>query len=144
MTEPDRPAATPLPFVAAMVLVAVAGVLAFVFLRSEDEGRLVRPDRLGVVDDDTVVATVADASPCERIERAQYDLDETQIYLELVAVEIDGCEDADGAGAGERVHLEVEIDLGVDVDDREPVPGAGRTRVPCTGTGTTITCRPAR
>lgn len=144
MTEPDRPAATPLPFVAAMVVVGIVVVLAFVFVRSDDEGRVVRPDRIAVVDGDTVVATAADQPVCERIERAQYDLDETQIYLELVAVEVDGCDDAGDGGTDERTDLEVEIDLGVDIDDRELVPGAGRTQVPCTGTGRAVRCQPER
>jgi hypothetical protein len=144
VTEPDRPgpdgpAATPLPFVAAVVVVGALVVLAYVFLRPDEEGRVVRPDRFAVVDDHTVVATAADEPACERIERAQYDLDETQIYLELVAVEVEGCDDAD-----ERVDLEVEIDLGTGIDDRELVPGAGRTRVPCSGTGRAVTCRPPR
>ncbi|MFP5321942.1 MAG: hypothetical protein ACLGIC_08855 [Acidimicrobiia bacterium] len=127
------------PFLAALVLVGVAAVLAFVFLRSEDEGRLVRPDRLDATGDASVRAVVFDVPGCERIDRAQVDFDgDERVLLELVAVEIDGCE---GEGGREVV---AEVELPRPIEDRALAAGVGRIRLPCTGDGASIRCAAER
>jgi len=146
VTEPragddtDGPAPTSaLPFLLSLGVVVVVGVLAVVFLRSDDEGRLVRPDRLAVVDERTVRAVAAEQPACERIERAQVDGDDDRVFVELVAVPVDGCTDDGG-----RVDVEAEVVLPEAIGDRDVVPGVGRTRLPCTGEGDRVRCEPER
>jgi len=128
-----------LPFAIALGVVVVVGVLALVFLRSDDEGRLVRPERLSVVDDRTVRAVAPDQPACERIERAQVEADDDRLFVELVAVGVADCD-----REGERVDVEAVIDLPLDVGERAVVAGVGRTRLPCTGEGRDVTCTPTR
>jgi len=133
------PATSAVPVVVALAVVGVLAVLALVFLRSDDEGRLVRPERIAVVGDRTVRAVALDQPACERIERAQVDVEDDRVLVELVAVEVDGCERGD-----ERVDVEAEIELLRAIGDREVVAGIGRTRLPCTGQAGDVTCGPAR
>lgn len=136
-SDGDRPQLSPVPFAVALVGFLVLATLAFVFLRDDDEGRLVRPDRLTAVDGDTLRATALDEAGCTRIERAQVDLTETEVLVELVAV------DAEGSCADGAVDLEAEITLPEPIGDRALLAGVGRLRIPCTGDGTDVTCRPA-
>ncbi len=132
-----RPQLSPLPFLVALVGFLVLATLAFVFLRSDDEGRLVRPDRLTATGDDTVRATVLDQPGCGRIERAQVDLTETEVFVELVAV------DAEGPCSDVTVDLVAQITLPEPIDGRRLLSGVGRLRIPCTGDLDDVTCRPA-
>lgn len=134
--QPPPPSAV--PFVVALVLVAVLAGLAFVFLRSDDAGELVRPERLTAVDDDTVQATALDLPTCWRIERAQVDYDDDRVFVELVALS--------ACGEGEeraRADVVAEVDLPRPLEDRRLVAGVGRTRLPCTGDGTGVRCAAA-
>lgn len=134
----DRQPPSAVPFVVALVLVAVVGGLAFVFLRADDSGELVRPERLAAVDEDTVRATAFALPTCWRIDRAQVDLDDDRVFLELVAVP--RCSD----GGDERVaDVVAEVDLPRPIGDRRLVAGVGRTRLPCTGGGTDVRCAAA-
>src|SRR5690606_4363459 len=85
---------SPVPFVAALVGFVVLAALAFVFLRADDDGRLVRPDRFQTLDEDTISATALGQPGCGRVERAQVDLSESEILVELVVVDVEGpCSD---------------------------------------------------
>ena len=127
---------SPVPFVVALVGVIVVATLAFVFLRAEDDGRLVRPDRLQAIDEDTISATALGQPGCGRIDRAQVDLSDTEVLVELVVVDVEGpCSDV-------TVDLVAEITLPEPVGDRALRSGVGRTRLPCTGDGTSATCGP--
>lgn len=124
----------PLPFLVALVGFVVIAVLAFVYLRPDDEGELVRTDRLTIVADDTIRAVAPERSTCERISRAQVDLAEEAIFVELV-VQRAG-EDCRGG----VTTLEAEITLPEPVADRDLRPGIGRFEIPCNGSGTSVTC----
>ena len=131
---------SPVPFVVALVGFVVLATLAFVFLRDDDEGRLVRPDRLSVIDEDTIRATALGVPGCARVERAQVDRSENEILVELVTVDVEGqCSDV-------AVDVVAEITLPQPVGDRTLRPGVGRTQLPCTGQGTghgtSLTCGP--
>lgn len=134
------PAPRPLsaaPFLVALVGFVVVAALAFVFLRADDDGRLVRPDRLQALDDDTITVTALGEPGCGRIERAQVDLAETEVLVELVVVDVEGpCSDV-------TRDLVAEITLPEPVGDRALRAGVGRTRLPCTGEATAATCGPA-
>jgi len=101
---------SPVPFVVALVGFAVVAVLAFVFLRADDEGVLVRPDRLSEVDEDTIRAVAIGQPDCGMVERAQVDLGESEIFVELVVV---------GDELPRTAEVEVEEDL------RTPGDGLG-------------------
>lgn len=138
----DDPAAGPprqlsaVPFGVALVGFVVIALLAFTFLRADDEGHLVRPDRLQGVDDDTITATALGQPGCGRIERAQVDLSDTEVLVELVVVDVEGpCSDV-------TMDLVAEITLPEPVGDRTLRAGVGRTRLPCTGEATSATCGP--
>jgi hypothetical protein len=137
---PDRQL-SPVPFVVAVVGFVVIAALAFVFLRADDDGRLVRPDRFQVLDADTITATALGQPGCGRVERAQVDLADTEVLVELVVVDVEGpCSDV-------TVDLVVEITLPEPVGDRAVRAGVGRSRLPCTGGGdpassAPVTCGP--
>jgi len=136
--ERSEPAPTAVPFALALAIVGLAGVLAFALLRGEDEGRLVRPEQLDATGESTVQAVVADLPACDRLLRAQVDLADDEVFVELVAVEDEGC---DERGTREVV---AEVTLPQPVGDRALVSGVGRLRLPCTGRGPTVRCGPAR
>lgn len=131
--RPDR--LSPVPFVAALVGFVVVAVLAFVFLRADDAGVLVRPERLTPVGDDVIRAVAVGQPDCARVERAQVDLGEDAVFVELVL--------AEGECAG-TTDVVAEITLPEPVGDRRLVPGVGRLRLPCSGEGSDVTCGPAR
>ena len=126
-----------MPFLVALVGFVVIAALAFAFLRTDDEGRLVRPDRLTPLGDDTIRATALEEPGCGRVERAQVDLSETAVRVELVVV------DAEGPCSDVAVDLVAEITLPEPIEDRELLPGVGRVQLPCTGDLTSVTCGPA-
>ncbi len=132
-----RPQLSPLPFLVALAGFVVLATLAFVFLRTDDEGRLVRPDRLTATGDDTFRVTVLDEPGCGRIDRAQVDLTETQVLVELVAV------DAEGPCSDVAVDLVAEITLPEPIGERRLLAGVGRLQIPCTGGLDDVSCRPA-
>ena len=127
---------SPVPFVVALVGFLVLAALAFAFLRGDDEGRLVRPDRLTEVDDDTIRVVAAAQPDCGTVERAQVDLGEDRVFVELVVVDADDCPDA-------TVDIVADITVPEPVGDRELVAGVGRLRLPCTGERSAVTCAPA-
>lgn len=132
----DRPdQLSPVPFVVALVGFVIVAVLAFVFLRADDEGRLVRPDRLDVVDDDTIRVVAAGEPACLTVDRAQVDLGEGTVHVELVVTGEGDCDDA--------ADVVAEITLPEPVGDRTLLAGVGRLRLPCTGEGSTVSCEPA-
>ena len=135
--DPTPRPLSPVPFLVALVGFVVVAVLAFVFLRSDDEGRLVRPDRLTPIDEDTIRATALEQPGCGRVDRAQVDLSETEVRVELVVV------DAEGPCSDVAVDLVAEITLPEPVDERRLLPGVGRVQLPCTGELATVTCGPA-
>jgi hypothetical protein len=138
VSEPDQQAQlSPVPFVVALVGFVIVAVLAFVFLRAGNEGRLVRPDRLTVVDDATIRVVASQQPDCGTVERAQVDLAEDRVFVELVVV------DADGTCPGATVDIVADITLPEPVGDRSLVAGVGRLRLPCTGDRTAVTCAPA-
>lgn len=126
------------PFLVALVGFVVLATLAFVFLRPDDEGRLVRPDRLTPTGDDSFRVTALDQPGCGRIERAQVDLAEDEVFVELVAV------DAEGPCSDVSVDLVAEITLPEPIGERRLLAGVGRLRLPCTGERAAVTCRPER
>ncbi|HEU5083703.1 MAG TPA: hypothetical protein VFU14_10210 [Acidimicrobiales bacterium] len=132
-TRPDR--LSPVPFVVALIGFVVVAVLAFVFLRADDSGVLVRPDRLTVAGDDVIRAVALGQPDCARVERAQVDLAEDAVFVELVL--------AEGECAG-TTDVVAEITLPEPVGDRRLVSGVGRLRLPCSGEGSGVTCGPAR
>jgi hypothetical protein len=136
--DDDRPAPTAVPILLAMGVVLVAGVLAAVFLRADDEGELVRPDRLTAVQADTVRAVVFDRPDCGTVTRAQVDLaDRDRVFVELVAVGADGnCPDV-------TTDIVADVVLPEPIGDRRLVAGVGRVRLPCEGPLTALVCRPA-
>jgi len=138
--DDDEPRAQPslVPFLAAAAIVGVAVVLAFVFLRSDDDGRLVRPDRLDATGDDVVRAVVLDLPACEVVERAQVDVEDDRVLVELVAVAVpdDACADGEGR------EVVAEITLPVPLGDRALAAGVGRTPLPCTGDAAAPRCGP--
>jgi hypothetical protein len=139
--DDDAPAGSQqsaLPFLVAIGLVAVLGTFAVLFLRSDDEGELVRPDRIDALDATTVRAVVLDEPGCRHIDRAQVDYDDDLVLFELVAVDVADCAD------GERVDVVAEITLPEPLDGRDLRAGVGRTRLPCSGDGATVTCAPER
>ena len=123
-----------MPFLIALAGFIVTAVLAFVYLRPDDDGELVRPERLTVVDDDTIRAVAPDRSTCERISRAQVDLAEDAIFVEFV-VQRDEQDCRGGLTA-----LEAEITIPEPVADRDLRPGVGRLEIPCSGSGSSVTC----
>jgi hypothetical protein len=135
--EPPALSGSWLPVVVALVLVLVVGGLAFAFLRPDDEGELVRPDRLTALDEDTIRVVARDHPACGTVDRAQVDLADEGIFVELVVVGADGpCPDVVG-------DLVAEIDLPEPIGDRRLIGGVGRTPLPCTGTGTDLRCAAA-
>jgi hypothetical protein len=138
LPDDDGPRASPVPIAIALAVVVVVGVLSWAFLRTGDEGELVRPDRLVAVDDDTVRATALALPACREISRAQVDLDANRVFLELVAVEVEGC-DLQGV-----VDVVAEVTLPEPLGDRRLVAGVGRLHLPCTGRGADVACGPAR
>ena len=132
---PGEPSA--MPFVVALVGVAIVAVLAFVYLR-EDPGELLRPDRITAIDDDTVRAVAADRPGCERVLRAQVDMAEEAVFIEFVAETADDCAD-DAPGP-----LDAEVTLPEPIGDRPLRAGVGRFRIPCQGRGQDVTCTPDR
>ena len=135
---PDRQL-SPVPFVVALVGFVVIASLAFVFLRADDDGRLVWPDRFQVLDAETIRATALEQPGCGRVERAQVDLVETEVLVELVVIDIEGpCSDV-------TVDVVAEITLPEPVGDRAVRAGVGRSRLPCTDdadTSAPVTCGP--
>jgi hypothetical protein len=136
-TEDPHAQSSPAPFLIALVGFVVIAVLAFVFLRADDEGRVVRPDRLTPTGEDVVRATALDLPGCGRVERAQVDLSDTEIFVELVTVDVEGpCSDV-------TVDVVAEITLPEPIRDRELRAGVGRLRLPCTGELDQLSCGPA-
>ena len=137
--EPEEPRElNPMPFVAALVVVTIAVVVGYLFLRPDDSGELLRPDRLEVVDDDTIRAIAFDRSPCERILRAQVDMDVDAVFVELVV-------DRGDEPCTQVVEpIQAEITLPEPVEGRQLRAGIGRFGIPCTGTGSDVTCEPDR
>ena len=140
--EPDAedlpPSVNPLPFLLALGAFAVVAVLAFVYLRADDDLTTVRPDRVEALDagtDDLVEAVARDRPGCERLERAQVDLDRDTIFVELVVTDIEGCADAPDRD------MVATLELPEPIDGRRVVPGLGRFRLPCDTDGR---CRPDR
>ena len=129
----SRQQLSPMPFVVALAIVVLAGGLAYLFLR-EDPGELVRPDRVTAIGDDRVRAVMTDRSPCERVLRAQVDLGEDVVFVELVVERTaDQC-------VAEVIDRAVEITLPEPIGDRDVRPGVGRYHLPCRGTRPSITC----
>lgn len=135
---PDRSnQVSPVPFVIALVGFVIVAVLALVFLRPDNSGQLVRPDRLDAIDDDTVRAVALDRSPCEVVRRAQVDMADEAVFVELVVDEVEG-----DVCAAQVVDVEAEIDLPDAIGDRPLRAGVGRTQLPCTGDGRQVRCGP--
>lgn len=135
---PDRATQlSPVPFVVALVGFVIVAVLALVFLRADNSGELVRPDRLDAVGDATVRAVAFERPPCEEVLRAQVDMADEAVFVELVVDEVDGQDCASGL-----VDVEAEIDLPDAIGDRPLRAGVGRTQLPCTGAGTQVRCAP--
>jgi hypothetical protein len=129
----------PAPFVVALVLVAVLAVLGYLFLRPDDSGELARPDRLEPVDDDTIRVVAFDRPVCEEVLRAQVDMAEEAVFVELVVDEREGSPCGDQTGA-----IEAEITLPAALDGRPLRAGVGRFQIPCVDDGATVTCTPDR
>lgn len=130
----DTTPPNPVPFLIALAGFLVLAVLAFVYLREDRSSELVRPDRLSVVDDDTIRAVALERSPCERITRVQVDLAEDAIFVEFVV------EERGGACTEVLAPLEAEVTLPEPVDDRDLRPGVGRLQIPCTESAASVTC----
>ena len=126
------------PFVVAFVGFVIVAVVAFFFLREDEDLTVVRPDTvrvLGVAGDNAVELTADERPACERVERVQVDSDDDTIFLELIVREIDGCE-SDALGP-----VTVTVILPEAIDDRRVVAGVGRRHIPCDMDGD---CRPGQ
>ena len=133
-TPPD-----PKPFVIAFIGFVVVAVLAYVFLRDDSPGRLVEPDRIDVVGDDTIRVRYAGPFPEGDAEVLQigYALGDDVVFVELVIV------DRPCAGEcpeGPRV-LDARLVLPEPVGDREVRTGTGRVLADCTGSERDRVCR---
>lgn len=129
----------PAPMVAALVVVGVLVALGYVFLRPDNSGHLVRPDDLRTVDDDTIRVVAFDRPVCEEVLRAQVDMGEEAVFVELVA------DERPGSPCGEEtLTIEAEIDLPRPIDDRPLRAGVGRFQIPCVDDGATVRCTPDR
>ena len=124
-----------MPFLVALAIVVVAGAVAYVYLR-EDPGELVRPDRLTAVGDDEIRAVVTDRGPCDRILRAQVDLAEDAVFVELV---VDRSEGDCGVRASTST---IDITLPEPIGDRDLRPGVGRLQIPCDDERPDVSCIP--
>ncbi len=155
--EPTRTLTNPAPFVAAVVLFVTAAVLAFVFLGSDDDGRLVRPVRVDPVSD-TEARALLELGPvvdepgvgCEVVVRAQVDLAEEAVFVEFVVDDPPAAEGTSRCPAevvegpdGEPVRVErVTVVLPEAIGDRPLRPGIGRLRLPCSGGPGDVVCAP--
>lgn len=119
------------PFVVALIGFVIVAVAAYVFLREDAGLRVIQPDEVSVVDDETVRATGM-FGPCERIERAQVDRDDDTLFVEVLAGPLEGC-DCDGDCSEES--FDVLIALPEPLDERRVVPGVGRVELPCDSSG---------
>ena len=136
--EPERELMNPVPFVVALVLVVIVAALAIVFLRDDSGERVVRPDGLRRVNEATIEAIASGQSTCIEPVRAQVDVTDTQIFVELVV------HDVDGPCTGDTAPLRAQIDLPEAVGDRRLLAGAGRTQLPCRAEGSGFRCGPGR
>ncbi len=136
--EDGPPQLSRTPLLVALVLVATVIVAAAVFLRADDEGELLRPDRLTAVDDDRIRAVALEQPSCVVLRRAQVDLGQSTIYVELVVSDLEPtCPDPDA-------DLIVDITLPEPIDDRRLIAGVGRLQLPCEARGSSVECGPGR
>ncbi|WP_436796248.1 hypothetical protein [Actinospongicola halichondriae] len=120
-----------MPFVVALVGFLIVAVLAFVFLREDDPGRLVRPDGVSVIGDDTIRLTVDGPfrKPYADVIKVGYALGEDDVFVEMVLDEYDCPDDTDCGASTES--LTVDVVLPEPIDGRDVGPGTGRTLVDC-------------
>lgn len=122
------------PFVVAFIGFVIVAVVAFVYLREDDDLEIVRPDRVQVIDDETIRFVVLVPSSCSEVERVQVDLSDGQrVFVEAI-VDLSDCADQPSDPDGDRRELTVELPQ--PIDDRQVVPGVGRVELPCDPSGT--------
>lgn len=118
------------PFVVALVAFVIVATLAFFFLREDDDLSIVRPERVAIVDDETVQFVVPVPSSCGTVERAQVDVsDSERIFVEVIV------EDADCGPEQTADETELTVTLPQPIGDRQVVPGVGRVELPCDSSG---------
>ena len=140
LEDPDPAPAqqlSPVPFAVALLVVVIAGAFAYFSLR-EDPGELVRPDRLTAIGDDEVRAEVHDRGACDRILRAQVDLADEVVFVELVV------ERSEEDCSVRAFTSGIDITLPEPIGDRELRAGVGRYQIPCSHERPTVTCTPDR
>ena len=126
------------PFVLALVAFLVVAVLAWTYLRDDDDVTVVRPDGIEVLDvagDDLIDVTALDQPGCRTVERAQVDIGVDRIFVEMVLADEPGCVEAP------RQDLTATVQLPEAIGDRDVVPGIGRFQIPCDAD---LRCRPDR
>lgn len=135
------PQLSALPFVVAFVGFVIVAVAAYVFLREDDPGRLVRPDGIQVVDADRVRLTVDGPfrNSYAEVTKVGYALGDDRILIELVIDEYDCPDGADCAAPTEAVA--VELVLPEPIGDRRVQGGTGRVLVDCDRDPPVPTCR---
>ncbi len=126
----------PVPFVIAVVAFLAVVVAAYVFLWEDDTGRLVQPDSVVVIDDDTIRVVATDRSACERIARVQVDLADDAVFVELVV------EGGDADCVDVVAPLEADVTLPEPIGERDVRAGPGRLEIPCGEASPSATCRP--
>lgn len=111
----------------AVGIFVVAATAAAVFLRQDAGLRVVRSNDLTRVAADVVEIRVPAEPACDVVERAQVDVDDETVFIELVV--------RDGGRCEQVRDLLVSIELPVPLADRRLLPGAGRTELPCVDDG---------
>lgn len=137
-TDDSDGATSAVPFVVAAVGFVIVAVLAFVYLREDDELEILRPDAIEAIDDRTVRAVVDDVPTCDVVERAQVDLSDNEtVFVELVVRPGTDCSRSTGP-------VVAEITVPRPIDGRRIAPGVGRVEIACTGEASNVSCEGSR
>ncbi len=134
-------ATNPLPFVIALVGFLIVAVLAFVYLRDDEAGRLASPDSIQVVGPDTVRLRYDGPFPdgYADISQVGYAMGDDVIYVELV-IDDHGCPDGTDCGAPTD-SVTADLVLPEPVAGRDVRHGTGRTLADCDRSTPVPVCR---
>lgn len=128
--DDDEPTAhpTPWPFIIAFGLIVIVGFLAYRFL-SEDDLRLVAPDRIQVTGDDELRLEFNGpfTSDVVKVASVGFAVDDDTIQVEL-ALEEQNCA---AATCTPVTSVDVRVTLPIAIDGRNVVAGSGRSLLAC-------------